>query len=154
MSLVASNNECPLVKELSNCLKENSRSGIVSCLTRIKTDQKCSQKVMENGGVCLLVELLRYRNTKVMDTTLSILANACLISRVREKVCSFSLYFFLFISLDYVIRFSVFFSKIGAFSVIVLFFCLTTFGPNFSLQRQGKANKVMEKMNTIWWKQC
>lgn len=87
----ATKSDCPLVVELSNYVKEDSRSGIVSCLTRIKTDQKCSERLMENGGVGLLVELLGYRNIKVLEATLSILANACLLSHVREKVSLYEL---------------------------------------------------------------
>lgn len=75
-----------LLTELSNNIKSNSKSGILSCLSRLRNDNKCYKQFEKDGGFVVLVELLRYQNIRILNISLSILANACLVSKTRYQV--------------------------------------------------------------------
>lgn len=78
---------CPILQELVKCIKLESKSGILSCLKRLKDDSRCCKQFVKDGGIDILVNLLRYfHNTKVLNMTLSILADACMNSDARKKV--------------------------------------------------------------------
>ncbi|KAK2581865.1 hypothetical protein KPH14_002328 [Odynerus spinipes] len=78
--------EHSLLIELSKYLKTNSKSGITTCLARLKNDSKCYRQFVKDGGLNILVTLLRSQDLKILNMTLSILANACMVSDVREEV--------------------------------------------------------------------
>ncbi|KAI4495640.1 hypothetical protein M0802_008475 [Mischocyttarus mexicanus] len=75
-----------LLIELSKYLKTNSKSGITNCLARLKTDSKCYRQFVKDGGLSILIKLLQSQDLKILNMTLSLLANACLISDAREEV--------------------------------------------------------------------
>ncbi|XP_033361195.1 armadillo repeat-containing protein 5 [Bombus vosnesenskii] len=78
---------CLILPELVKCIKLESKSGILSCLERLKDDSRCYKHFVKDGGLEILVNLLRYfHNIKALNMTLSILANACMNSDAREKV--------------------------------------------------------------------
>ncbi|XP_060811648.1 armadillo repeat-containing protein 5 [Bombus pascuorum] len=77
----------PILQELVKCIKLESKGGILSCLVRLKNDSKCYKQFAKDGGLGILVNLLHYyHNIKILNVTLSILANACMNSDAREKV--------------------------------------------------------------------
>ncbi|XP_015597251.1 armadillo repeat-containing protein 5 [Cephus cinctus] len=76
----------PVILELSKHLKTDSKSGILSCLERIKDDPKCSKQFFKDGGLGLLIKLFSYQKFKILNLLLSILANACLVSHIRQEV--------------------------------------------------------------------
>ncbi|CAL7947352.1 unnamed protein product [Xylocopa violacea] len=76
----------PVLRDLLTYIKSESKNGILSCLIRLKNDTKCYKQFTKDGGLSILVNLLRYHNTKILNITLSILANACISSDAREKV--------------------------------------------------------------------
>lgn len=77
----------PILQELVKCIKLESKGGILSCLVRLKNDSKCYKQFAKDGGLGILVNLLHYyHNIKILNMTLSILANACMNSDAREKV--------------------------------------------------------------------
>ncbi|OAD58302.1 Armadillo repeat-containing protein 5 [Eufriesea mexicana] len=78
--------ESLVLQELLKHIKLKSISGILSCLARLQNDSKCYKQFAKNGGLSILVNLLHYHNTKILNMTLSILANACMNSDAREKV--------------------------------------------------------------------
>ncbi|XP_012349280.1 armadillo repeat-containing protein 5 [Apis florea] len=78
--------ESPILQELFKHIKLDSKSGIWSCLTRLKNDSKCYKQFAKDGGLGILVNLLHCHNIKILNMTLSILANACMNSDAREKV--------------------------------------------------------------------
>ncbi|CAK9809483.1 Armadillo repeat-containing protein 5 [Anthophora plagiata] len=86
MSTVDERQEGPVLQELLKHIKLESKSGISSCLVRLKTDSKCYKQFAKDGGLGILVNLLHYHNVKILNMTLSILANACMNSDAREKV--------------------------------------------------------------------
>ncbi|XP_076232608.1 BTB/POZ domain-containing protein Rnb [Calliopsis andreniformis] len=75
-----------ILNELSKYIKLESKSGISSCLVRLKNEPKCYKQFAKDGGLGILVNLLRYHNLKILNMTLSILANACMSADAREKV--------------------------------------------------------------------
>ncbi|XP_035723787.1 armadillo repeat-containing protein 5-like [Vespa mandarinia] len=86
---MSSLNEKPdhsLFIELSKYLKNSSKSGITTCLAQLKTDSKCYRQFVKDGGLNILIKLLRSQDLKILNMTLSILANACMISDTREEV--------------------------------------------------------------------
>lgn len=87
--------ESLVLQELLKHIKLESKSGILSCLARLQNDSKCYKQFAKNGGLGILVNLLHYHNTKILNMTLSILANACMNSDAREKV---HVYLFSYIS--------------------------------------------------------
>lgn len=77
----------PILQELVKCIKLESKDGILSCLMQIKNSLICYQQFAKDGGLGILVNLLNYYNSsKILNMTLSILANACMYSDAREKV--------------------------------------------------------------------
>ncbi|XP_076653762.1 BTB/POZ domain-containing protein Rnb isoform X2 [Halictus rubicundus] len=86
MSAVDEKKEQPILQELLKHVKTESKSGIYSCLVRLKNEPKCYKQFAKDGGLGILVNLLRCHNLKILNMTLSILANACLHSDAREKV--------------------------------------------------------------------
>ena len=96
MSTIDEKQECPILQEVLNHIKLESKSGISSCLARLKNDPKCYKQFVKDGGLGILVNLLRYHNLKILNMTLSILANACMTADAREKVQAHFFYFYLF----------------------------------------------------------
>ncbi|XP_015185969.1 PREDICTED: armadillo repeat-containing protein 5 [Polistes dominula] len=86
MSSPNEKSDLSLLIELSKYLKVNSKSGITNCLARLKTDSKCYRQFVKDGGLTILIKLLRSQDLKILNMTLSLLANACLISDAREEV--------------------------------------------------------------------
>nr|XP_033322147.1 armadillo repeat-containing protein 5 [Megalopta genalis] len=86
MSAMDEKKEQPILPELLKHVKTDSKSGISSCLVRLKNEPKCYKQFAKDGGLGILVNLLRCHNLKILNMTLSILANACLHSDAREKV--------------------------------------------------------------------
>lgn len=86
MSTIDEKQECPIHQELLKYLKSESKGGISSCLVRIKNEPKCYKQFAKDGGLGILVNLLRFHNLKILNMTLSILANACMTSDARQKV--------------------------------------------------------------------
>ncbi|KAK1133789.1 hypothetical protein K0M31_011579 [Melipona bicolor] len=76
----------PVLQELLKYIKLESKSGILSCLVRLKNDSKYYKQFAKDGGLGILVNLLHYHNAKIVNMTLSILANVCMNSDAREKV--------------------------------------------------------------------
>ncbi|XP_058803227.1 armadillo repeat-containing protein 5 [Phymastichus coffea] len=72
--------------ELKKHIKADSKVHIHSCLTRVKENQQCCKRFIKAGGLKFLVQLLRYQDQKVINAALSILANVCLNSDVRQQV--------------------------------------------------------------------
>lgn len=86
--------EGPILQELFKHIKLDSKSGIWSCLTQLKNDSKCYKQFAKDGGLGILVNLLHCHNIKILNMTLSILANACMNSDAREKVYIY-IYFYI-----------------------------------------------------------
>ncbi|XP_076675105.1 BTB/POZ domain-containing protein Rnb isoform X1 [Andrena cerasifolii] len=86
MSTIDQKQECPILQEVLKHIKLESKSGISSCLARLKNEPKCYKQFVKDGGLGILVNLLRYHNLKILNMTLSILANACMTADAREKV--------------------------------------------------------------------
>ncbi|XP_078044752.1 BTB/POZ domain-containing protein Rnb isoform X2 [Augochlora pura] len=88
MSAIDEKKDQPILPELLKHVKakRESNSGIFSCLVRLKNEPKCYKQFAKDGGLGILVNLLRCHNMKILNMTLSILANACLHSDAREKV--------------------------------------------------------------------
>ncbi|XP_003704054.2 BTB/POZ domain-containing protein Rnb [Megachile rotundata] len=86
MSTVNEKQECPLLPELLKHMKSGSKSGISSCLERLKNEPNCYKQFTKDAGLGILVNLLRFHNLRILNMTLSILANACISSDAREKV--------------------------------------------------------------------
>ena len=64
--------------------------GIATCLDQLKNDPKrCKEFIKRSNCLDVLVRLLRCENQRIVDRSLSILADACMNDDVREKVCSF-----------------------------------------------------------------
>ena len=91
--------EGPILQELFKHIKLDSKSGIWSCLTQLKNDSKCYKQFAKDGGLGILVNLLHCHNIKILNMTLSILANACMNSDAREKVYVY-LFLYTFISIN------------------------------------------------------
>ncbi|XP_043254463.1 armadillo repeat-containing protein 5 [Colletes gigas] len=86
MSTVVEKKEYLILHELMKHLKSESKEGISSCLERLKNEPKCWKQFAKDGGMGILVNLLRFHNLKILNITLSILANACMTSDARQKV--------------------------------------------------------------------
>ncbi|XP_029052676.1 armadillo repeat-containing protein 5 [Osmia bicornis bicornis] len=86
MSTVNEKQEGSLVPELLKHMKSGSKSGISSCLERLKNEPNCYKQFTRDAGLGILVNLLRFHNLRILNMTLSILANACINSDAREKV--------------------------------------------------------------------
>lgn len=86
MSSDLQNEESQVVTELSKYIKTNSKTNIISCLTRIKADSKCQKQFTKGGGLDHLIGLLRFQNLQVLNSALSLLANMCLSLEVKEEV--------------------------------------------------------------------
>lgn len=85
--------DSPIISELAECSRIKNEEGIVACLVRIKRDPKrCQEFIKQTDNLLVLVQFLQCRNHAILNTCLSILADACLLSDVREKVC----YYFYF----------------------------------------------------------
>lgn len=80
------NIKCPIIGELAGHVTARHRTGILDCLARIKNQGNILDNFIDDGGIDALIKLLNYQSTKVLDCTLSILANVFLKSCVREKV--------------------------------------------------------------------
>ncbi|XP_011506421.1 PREDICTED: armadillo repeat-containing protein 5-like [Ceratosolen solmsi marchali] len=73
--------------ELKKHVKANSEVNILSCLTRLKEDTQCCKYLAKTRQLKLLVQLLHYRsNFKIINASLSILANLCINSDTRKQV--------------------------------------------------------------------
>ncbi|OXU25505.1 hypothetical protein TSAR_000315 [Trichomalopsis sarcophagae] len=72
--------------ELKKHVKANAKAHILGCLTRLKGDSQCCKRFVKAGGLDLLVQLLRFQDSKIMNASLSILANLCLNSDARQQV--------------------------------------------------------------------
>lgn len=94
MSTVNEKQESSLVPELLKHMKSGSKSGISSCLERLKNEPNCYKQFTRDAGLGILVNLLRFHNLRILNMTLSILANACINSDAREKVSMHLLLFF------------------------------------------------------------
>ncbi|XP_014488960.1 PREDICTED: armadillo repeat-containing protein 5-like [Dinoponera quadriceps] len=74
------------VQELKEHIRVNSKSDIVTCLSQLRNEPLRCKDFTKNGGLSILVELLRSSNRAIINMCLSILANACISSDAREKV--------------------------------------------------------------------
>ncbi|XP_057321264.1 armadillo repeat-containing protein 5 [Microplitis mediator] len=81
-----SNNKLAIVSELSGHIGAGSKTGILASLTAIKNDSKTFELFIADAGLDIVIKLLKYQSSKVLDTALSILANAFLKGSVREQV--------------------------------------------------------------------
>ncbi|KAJ8679925.1 hypothetical protein QAD02_015712 [Eretmocerus hayati] len=72
--------------ELKKQITANSKPKILACLTRLRDDSQCCKRFINSGGLGLLVQLLKYQDIKIINATLSILANACIGSDARQEV--------------------------------------------------------------------
>ncbi|KAG7208927.1 hypothetical protein KM043_015106 [Ampulex compressa] len=86
MSSVVDESKCLILEELMKHLKSDSKTGIIVCLSRLKCEPKSYKLFAKNGGLGILVNLLCYHNLKILNMTLSILANACMTYEARDKV--------------------------------------------------------------------
>ncbi|XP_015110238.1 armadillo repeat-containing protein 5 [Diachasma alloeum] len=77
--------EGAIVKELDGYISSRDKAGILGILKRIKEESRVFEGFVKNGGLKVLIEVLRVQNTKILDYALSILANAYLKSWVREE---------------------------------------------------------------------
>lgn len=66
--------------------KQPSKTDLCLCLERLKKNPQSSKNFIKAGGLVSLVQLLRFQDIKIMNTSLSILANMCLNSDVRNQV--------------------------------------------------------------------
>ncbi|EGI67349.1 PREDICTED: armadillo repeat-containing protein 5-like [Acromyrmex echinatior] len=61
--------------------------GIATCLDQLKNDPKrCKEFIKRSNCLDVLVRLLRCENQRIVDRSLSILADACMNDDVREKI--------------------------------------------------------------------
>lgn len=74
------------LNELKKHLKAESRPQILGCLVRLKEDTQCCRRLARAGGLDLLVQLLRYQDAKIINAALSLLANVCMNSDIRQQV--------------------------------------------------------------------
>ncbi|CAD6205679.1 GSCOCG00009963001-RA-CDS [Cotesia congregata] len=81
-----SNNNLSIVAELSRHIETGSKTGIITCLTTIKNESKIFELFITDKGLDVVIKLLKYQSSKVLDIALSILANAFLRESVREQV--------------------------------------------------------------------
>ncbi|XP_063973296.1 armadillo repeat-containing protein 5 [Diachasmimorpha longicaudata] len=80
------NGEGGIVKELDRYISSRDKAGILAILKRIKEESRVFEGFIKNGGLKVLVQVLRVQNTRILDYALSILANAYLKSWVREEI--------------------------------------------------------------------
>lgn len=86
MSLDGENNDLSIIRELSDHVAAHSKIAIIHCLVKIRSDTKILDRLIKDGGIDILTKLLKCQNVKILDNTLSILANAFLKTTVREEV--------------------------------------------------------------------
>lgn len=90
------------VQELKEHIRMNSKNDIVTCLSQLRNEPLRCNNFTKHGGLSILVNLLRSPNTTILNMSLSILANACISSDVRDKVCSFFIFsIFSILAVDY-----------------------------------------------------
>ncbi|XP_011307321.1 armadillo repeat-containing protein 5 [Fopius arisanus] len=77
--------EGAIVKELDGYFSSRDKAGILGVLKRVKEDSRVFEGFLKNGGLKVLVGVLKVQNTRILDYALSILANAYLKSWVREE---------------------------------------------------------------------
>lgn len=82
------------VQELKEHVRVNSKNGIVTCLSQLRSDPLRCKNFTKHGGLNILVNLLRSSSSTILNMCLSILANACVSSDARDKVNPF---FFIFV---------------------------------------------------------
>lgn len=72
---------------LARCFRAGDHRGVAAYLDQLKSDAKCRKEFAKRAS-CLdvLVKLLRCENHRIVDRSLSILADACMSDDVREKV--------------------------------------------------------------------
>ncbi|KYM95607.1 Armadillo repeat-containing protein 5 [Cyphomyrmex costatus] len=67
--------------------RESNHRGIITCLDQVKNDPKrCKEFIKRNNCLDILIRFLRCGNQRIVDRSLSILANVCMTDDVREKV--------------------------------------------------------------------
>ncbi|XP_011873921.1 PREDICTED: uncharacterized protein LOC105565385 [Vollenhovia emeryi] len=73
--------------ELARHFRTGNQRGIAACLDQLKSDSEHRKKLFERTD-CLdiLVQLLRSDNQRIVDRSLSVLADACMTDDVRKKV--------------------------------------------------------------------
>lgn len=92
MSLKIKKPKYSIVVKLSENLKVCDKDGIVSCLTQLKNDPKCYAEITKRNRLDILIPLMRWQNAKILNMTLSILANACMNYDARKQVYIFLLF--------------------------------------------------------------
>ncbi|XP_012255296.2 armadillo repeat-containing protein 5 isoform X1 [Athalia rosae] len=75
-----------LTLDLMKNLNSTSNFDICISLTILKQDTQCHKQFVKDGGISVLVGLLGSDNYKILDLLLSILANMCLESYVRQEL--------------------------------------------------------------------
>ncbi|XP_034941808.1 uncharacterized protein Rnb [Chelonus insularis] len=75
-----------VIEELSDHVSSRSKHDIIACLNTVKNDPKIFDDFCKGKGLDILIKLLKYQNARILDITLSILANAFLESSIREEV--------------------------------------------------------------------
>lgn len=72
---------------LARCFRAGDHRGVAAYLDQLKSDAKCRKEFAKRAS-CLdvLVKLLRCENHRIVDRSLSILADACMSDDVREKL--------------------------------------------------------------------
>lgn len=86
MSSASEKIDCQLTRDLVRSLKSDSKSDICASLTTLKKDPKYHRQFVKDGGLAPLVQLLRSETIKILDLSLSVLANMCLHGYVRHEV--------------------------------------------------------------------
>jgi len=73
---------------LTRYFRAGNHRGIATCLDQLKNDPKRCKEFVKRTNLDILVRLLRCENHRIVDRSLSILADACMTDDVRKKVCS------------------------------------------------------------------
>ncbi|XP_011175415.1 armadillo repeat-containing protein 5 [Solenopsis invicta] len=72
---------------LTRYFRTGNQCGIATCLDQLKSDPKrCKEFIKRTSYLDILIQLLRCENQRIVDRSLSILADACMIDDVRKKV--------------------------------------------------------------------
>lgn len=80
---------------LARYFHAGNQRGIAICLDQLKSDPKrCKELVKGTNTLDILVQLLRCNNLRIVDRSLSVLADACMTDDVREKVRAALSFFF------------------------------------------------------------
>lgn len=73
---------------LARYFRAGNQRGIAAYLDQLKSDPaRCKEFVRRTNCLDILVQLLRSENHRIVDRSLSILADACMTDDAREKVC-------------------------------------------------------------------